>query len=174
MKKSSSTGDAVTVSARLSQFARDRKGAALVEFTLVAPMLVGLMCGLAEFGQALRQYHVMEKGVRDAARYLSRVPANPPCVDASDPNWAGYVTQAQNLAVYGTTSTGTPRFNGWSSPATVTVADPTCTSNPRPNGESLPQITVTATAPYADLGMLSAIGLPAITLSVSHQELKVS
>jgi Flp pilus assembly protein TadG len=152
----------------------ERSGTALLEFTLLAPLLIGLMCGLAEFGQALRQYHVMEKGVRDAARYLSHVGANPPCTGITDPNWATSVTQAQNLAVYGSTSTGTPLFKGWTDTTTVSVPDPACLTNPRTNGASLPQVTVTATAPYADLGMLGFLGLGPITLTVSHQELKVS
>ena len=161
------------LSADLRQFRKDHSGAALVEFTLLAPLLISLMCGLAEFGLALRQYHIMEKGVRDAARYLSRVPANPPCV-AADPNWATYVTQAKNLAIYGVTTTGTPLFSSWTSSATVSVPAPTCLANPRVNGADLPQITVTASAPYADLGLLSVLGLGPITLTVSHQELKVS
>lgn len=164
----------MTFHARLRQLGTDRRGAALVEFTLLAPVLISLMCGLAEFGQALRQYHIMEKGVRDAARYLSRAPANPPCTGTADPNWATYVAQAKNLAVYGSTSTGTALFAGWSDPATVSIPDPPCLANLRANGADLPQITVTATAPYADLGMLGVLGFPAITLSVSHQELKVS
>jgi len=157
----------------LRQFRKDRSGAALVEFTLVAPMLIALMCGLAEFGQALRQYHIMEKGVRDAARYLSRVPASPPCI-AADPNWATYVTQAKNLAIYGATTTGSPLFRGWTNTATVSVPAPTCLVNLRPSGADLPKIKVTATAPYADLGLLSALGFGPITLTVSHEELKVS
>lgn len=160
--------------ADLRRAKRDCSGAALVEFTLVAPLLIGLMCGLAEFGQALRQYHVMEKGVRDAARYLSHIPANPPCTGSADPNWATYVAQARNLAVYGTAAAGAPLFKGWTDPATVSVPDPTCLTNPRTNGADLPQITVTASAPYSDLGLLSALGLGPITLSVSQQELKVS
>ena len=56
----------------LSRFLQAKRGAALVEFTLVAPLLVMLMCGLAEFANAMRQYHIMEKGVRDAGRYLAR------------------------------------------------------------------------------------------------------
>lgn len=161
------------LSANLRQFRQDHSGAALVEFTILAPLLITLMCGLAEFGQALRQYHVMEKGVRDAARYLSRAPANPPCV-AADPNWATYVTQAKNLAVYGVTSTGTALFSGLTT-ATVSVPDPPCVANPRGAlASDLPKITVTATAPYADLGMLSFLGFGPITLTVSHQELKVS
>jgi Flp pilus assembly protein TadG len=160
--------------ARFRHFRRDDQGSALVEFTLLAPMLIGLMCGLAEFGQGLRQYHVMEKGVRDAARYLSHVPANPPCTGTTDPSWATYVTQAQNLAVYGTITSGTPLYKGWTDTTTVSVPSPTCLANPRVNGSDLPQVTVTATAPYSDMGMLSFLGLGPITLSVSHQELKVS
>lgn len=145
-----------------------------MEFTLLIPLLVGLMCGLAEFGRALRQYHVMEKGVRDAARYLSRVPASPPCTGIADANWATYVGQAKNLAVYGVTSGGTALFNGWTSTATIDVPAPVCLANPRANGAELPRITVTASAPFADLGMLSFFGFGPITLTVSHQQLKVS
>jgi Flp pilus assembly protein TadG len=145
-----------------------------VEFTLVAPLLVSLMCGLAEFGQGLRQYHVMQKGVRDAARYLSRVPVNPPCAGGDADAWSAYVTGAQNLAIYGVTTTGSPLFGGWTDPTTVTAPAPTCLANPRVNGADLPQITVTANAPYIDLGLLSFLGLGPITLTVSHQELKVS
>lgn len=162
------------LSANLRQFRKDHSGAALIEFTVLAPLLISLMCGLAEFGQALRQYHVMEKGVRDAARYLSRVPANPPCTGVADASWGAYVIQAQNLAIYGATTTGTPLFKSWTDTATVSVPDPPCVANPRVNGAAMPKITVTATAPYADLGMLSVLGFGPITLTVSHQELKVS
>lgn len=160
---------------------RNCRGAALVEFTLVAPLLIALMCGLAEFGQALRQYHVMEKGVRDAARYLTHVSVNPPCMGATDPpgyTWTQALADAKNLAVYGSVSGSTPLFKSWASTSTVTVDDATCLSNPRdPTGvrvNTLPQITVTASAPYVDLGMLSFLGLGPFTLTVSHQELKVS
>ena len=52
--------------------------------------------------------------------------------------------------------------------------DGTCVANPRVNGIPLAQLTVTAAAPYADLGMLSFLGIGPITLTVSHQELKVT
>lgn len=161
--------------AQLCGLARDRRGAALVEFTLLAPLLIGLMCGLGEFGAALRQYHVMEKGVRDAARFLSRSPADAPCPSAGA-GWAGAVAEAKALALTGATAGTTPLLAGWSDPATVSV-----TVSCADNGGSawhgppqLPVVTVTATAPYADLGMLEALGLTAPTLRVAHQELKVS
>lgn len=160
--------------ATVRRLRQERKGAALVEFTLVAPLLISLMCGLAEFGHALRQYHVMQKGVRDAARYLARAPVEPPCAGGDATAWGTYVVQAQNLAVYGATTSGSPLFKSWTNPATVSAPNPPCLANPRPLGSALPQITVTATAPYVDLGMLSVLGLGPITLTVSHQELKVS
>ena len=164
----------MTVLARLRQLGKESGGAALVEFTLVAPLLISLMCGLAEFGQLLRQYHIMQKGVRDAARYLSHVSAQPPCTGISDPNWGTEVANAQNLAVYGTTTAGTALFAGWADTTTVSVPAPSCLTNPRVNGAPLPQITVTATAPYVDLGMLAFLGIGPISLTVSHQELKVT
>ena len=170
--------------ARLRRLRRDRGGAALVEFTLVAPMLVGLMCGLAEFGNALRQYHIMEKGVRDASRYLAHASVDPPCVGnggaaggTASAGWTQAIAEAKNLAIYGNAAgSGSPLFKTWNNTATVSIAsDPTCLANPRGVSASwLPQVTVTASAPYADLGMLSALGLGPITLTVAHQELKVS
>jgi Flp pilus assembly pilin Flp len=157
----------------LRKLKRQTRGAALVEFTLVAPMLLLLMSGLAEFGNALREYHIMQKGVRDAARYLAHVPANPPCI-AADPNWAGAITEAKHLAVYGTISGGTALFKTWTDVNTVSVNDATCLANPRVNGNLLPKIKVTASALYADLGMFGLMGVTPPTLTVSHEELRVS
>jgi hypothetical protein len=148
----------------------------LVEFTLLAPILIGLMCGLAEFGQALRQVHVMQKGVRDAARYLAAVPVNPACVGVPDPagySWGAAETEAKSLALTGALTGGSPLFRGWSDPATITVDAATCLVNPRPAGLPLARIRVTASAPYADLGMLDFLGLAPPTLTVSHEQLRV-
>jgi Flp pilus assembly protein TadG len=156
---------------------RDTRGTAVLELALLAPLLVGLMVGLAEFGLALRQYHIMEKGVRDAARYLSHVPANPACSGVTDPagyTWSQAKTDAKNLALYGSITGSTPLYNTWSDPATITIDDGTCVANPRgASALPLPKITVTASATFADLGLIGALGFSAPTLTVSHQELKV-
>jgi Flp pilus assembly protein TadG len=178
MKKCSFTGDAMVSLAHLRRLRRENRGAAIVEFTLVAPILITLMCGLAEFSLALRQYHVMEKGVRDAARFLAAVPAHPPCTGIVDPagatSWNTYVAQAKRLAIYGVVSGGTPLSKTWTNLSTVTLSPdpPTCVTTLRPLGGALPKIKVTATATYAGMGMLSAIGIPPMTLTVSHEELK--
>lgn len=44
------------------------RGAALVEFALVAPLLVLLIFGMIEFGMALNDYQSIRQGVRDGAR----------------------------------------------------------------------------------------------------------
>ena len=44
------------------------------EFALVVPFLLLLLIGSIEIGRALRYYHVVKESLRDAARYLSRVP----------------------------------------------------------------------------------------------------
>lgn len=48
-----------------------QRGLAAVEFAIVAPVLLLLMLGVAEFGRALFQYNTLAKAVRDAARYYS-------------------------------------------------------------------------------------------------------
>ena len=54
--------------ARLRRRERREGGAALVEFALVAPLLILLLFGLIEFGMALNDYQSIRQGVRDGAR----------------------------------------------------------------------------------------------------------
>ena len=153
---------------RFPSLLKHRGGAALVEFSLLAPMLILLMCGLAEFANAMRQYHVMEKGVRDAARYVARTPMSGCALNGAA------VTAAQNLALTGRTAGGAPLLANWSDSATVAVTVAACVSNtPRVyrGRDQMPVIQVTASAPYQDLGLLSVIGLGPIDLQVAHQQL---
>lgn len=56
---------------RLRQMLRDERGAALVEATLVFPMMLILTFGLVEFGYAFWQYHAAEKATAVGARWLA-------------------------------------------------------------------------------------------------------
>ena len=49
-------------------------GAAAIEFAFILPMLLLLFTGMIEFGRAMWYYDALDKGARDAARYLSTVP----------------------------------------------------------------------------------------------------
>jgi Flp pilus assembly protein TadG len=152
----------------LLAFFRDQRGASLVEFTLVAPLLILLMCGMAEFANAMRQYHIMEKGVRDAARYVARVQMT----GCTIPGAA--VTAAQNLALTGQMSGGTNLLPTWTNPATVTVTVSTCFNNSAETYRGraqMPIIQVQATAPYTNLGLLEVIGVDDFSLTVRHRQI---
>jgi len=51
--------------------AGDRGGASAVEFALLAPILLLLAVGMAQFGIVLNQYIMLTEAVRDGARLLS-------------------------------------------------------------------------------------------------------
>jgi Flp pilus assembly protein TadG len=152
----------------LSRFVAARRGAALVEFTFVAPILIMLMCGMAEFANAMRQYHVMEKGVRDAGRYLARTEMSGCAFNGTA------VANARNLAITGRISGGSPLFPTWTDPNSVVATVPQCFDNSGGayrGHANMPVIEVTASAPYADLGMLTVLGIDGLALTVSHQQL---
>lgn len=54
---------------RSFRFRRGEKGAAIVEFALVAPILFVIVFGIIEFGMAFWRKQQMTTAVRDAARY---------------------------------------------------------------------------------------------------------
>lgn len=149
----------------------DTNGATLLELTILLPVLVVLSLGVNEFGRALHHNHIVNKSVRDAARYLSRVPVVCPggTIDAAD------ITLARNLALTGYPSGGSPLISYWTDPATVAVAV-SCYDNSagtfRGRAE-IPIVRVNATVAYADLGMLSVLGLSSLTLSGAHEEVVV-
>ena len=57
----------------LTRFA-DEGGVAVIEAAIAFPFLVILMAGLFEFGLIFYNFQLVQTGVRDAGRYLSRVP----------------------------------------------------------------------------------------------------
>ena len=66
-----------------------QRGAAIVEFALLIPMLLLLTFIVIEFGRALMEYNTVAKSVRDASRYLSiQLPGTK-------------FTETRNLVVYG-------------------------------------------------------------------------
>ena len=80
-----------------STTSRKVRGVALVEFTLVLPLLLLLSFITTEFGRALYEYNTVVKSVRNAVRFLSvQTPET-------------LTTEARNMVVYGNTAgTGQP------------------------------------------------------------------
>ena len=161
---------------RLVELAGERSGTSLVEMTIMAPLLIILALGIVEFGRALQDHHVMNKAMRDAARYLARVPVTCPSGSATGTvTNSGDITTAKNLALNGTPTGGSPRVSYWTNPATIAV-EVDCFDNTAGTyrGEpEIPLITVSASVPYQDLGFLSVLGLSAWTFSVHHQQMHI-
>jgi Flp pilus assembly protein TadG len=51
---------------------RDRRGSAAAEMALVAPLLCTILIGSVELGNLFYDEHILQKAVRDAARYAAR------------------------------------------------------------------------------------------------------
>ena len=101
----STVRQAVIQSKTMRSLWRDSEGTALVEATIVIPVLLALVLGVFEFSALFWQQQLISTGVRDATRYLSR---------SLNPSTPAVETAAENLAVTGSTSGGTPRVSGWS------------------------------------------------------------
>jgi Flp pilus assembly protein TadG len=145
----------------------DDSGSVAVEAALALPFVIAFAFAIFEFGGMLYSYEMVQTGVRDAARYLARVP-DP---DASE-------TQAKAIAVTGSpTGSGATRVAGWSArDVTVSYA-----SAPNPvdaatglrayrGGDPLRIVTVGTTFQPRGLGLLSVIGLGPIQVTATHTE----
>lgn len=145
---------------------RDTEGTALIEASILAPVLFALMLGTFEFAWYFHKQQLVESGVRDAARYLARTTA-----DGSNPCSSTYVANAQNIAVTGVTSGGTARVSGWAA-GSVTMSCSTFSnsSNYYQGGTTI--YLVTASTSFADpsLGLFGALSLSVPNLTASHTE----
>ena len=59
---------------RVRALLRDQSAAAAVEMALVIPFLLVLMLGAVDVGNYFHSEHVVDKAVRDAARFAARLP----------------------------------------------------------------------------------------------------
>jgi Flp pilus assembly protein TadG len=133
---------------------KDREGSALVEGTVLMPVLAALFFGVYEFSYIFYQQHLVSTGVRDAGRYLARV---------RDPTLGNCQTNARNLAATGSISGGSLRVTGWN-PADVAIAVTGAAGDQ--------SIQVTGSFTYAPLGFWGFFGFTIPTISVTHRERK--
>jgi hypothetical protein len=96
----------------------DRSGAAAAEMALVTPLLILLMAATFELGHYFLSEHVVQKSVRDAARYAARLPitAYPGCVLSPAAE-----SQIRKLARTGSPDGTVQRLQGWTNDNMVTV-----------------------------------------------------
>jgi Flp pilus assembly protein TadG len=153
---------------------RSTDGSALVEATVLTPVLIFLFFGVFEVSWYFYNQQLAEIGVRDAARYLARGPyitnfiseGTDPCQNLIN------VAAAKNLAVTGTTDgSGSVRVKGWTT-ATVSINCAPFDNSSRAY-EGPPTIyRVTVSTFFADpaLGYLGLLGLSTKHIRASHTE----
>ena len=107
---------------------RDARGAAAVEFALVLPVVLLLVCGIVDFGRALNIQITLSGAAREGARWVALGQGNP--------------TTRVNLAIAGTVPAAS---TAWTA----------CPANPPPS--SSVNTTVTVTSTYTLLTPLNAL-----------------
>jgi Flp pilus assembly protein TadG len=158
---------------------RNRDGSALLEASILMPMLFSLVLGVYEFSWYFYQQQLVEAGVRDAARYMARVPVSNtttnPCSlsDANGTSFATYVANAQNIAATGqTASGGTARVKGWTA-ANVSIPCPLSSSPTGTYADGATTMWIVSVSTNFDdpsLGLFGFLGLKKPKISASHQE----
>ena len=158
----------------IAKLVRDQTGAALAEAVVTVPVLLVLFLGVYEFSWVFYQQQLIEIGIRDAARYLSRISIGNPCSQTS------FVANAQNLATTGSIDASTPSrvctgSTCWGA-GQVTIS---CAQSSDPGSYLLPDgsystgpyiITVTTSFPDPSLGFFSFLGLTPPNISFTHSE----
>jgi Flp pilus assembly protein TadG len=175
---------------RLLHLLRNESATAAAEMALVLPMLLTLMFGAFELGNYFQSEHVLQKAVRDAARYAARLPmtdtstgtVNYDC--SSNTVSTAAQTSIQEVARFndptGTTDKATSRLSGWTgdSMATVTLACDSSSSDSYvnngvyagfPDSGAVPVITVSATVPYNMLFGSYVFGSATLNLNATSQ-----
>ena len=158
------------------RLASDCSGASAAELALALPLLLILMFAPFELGYYFLSEHVVQKSVRDAARYASRLPMSsyPGCTPT-----AAAEEQIRRVAKAGdpdgdwnNDGTQDQRLHGWTADNMVTVAVSCDTSGTYtgiyvdfPMG--VPIVTVTADVPYPTL--LGEVGLGVTSLNLNAQ-----
>ena len=162
--------------AKALSFWRDEDGSALVEATIVMPLLIGFFLGVFEFSWFLYNQQLVVSGLRDAARYMTRIELTDgnrdPCAQ-KDQNGVLYTADAANIATTAEAVGGSARVSGWSA-ADVTIS---CVSSAALEGDeyadgSTSMTIIDVATRFADpsLGLFASLGLKPPMLSFSHQE----
>lgn len=147
------------MSGRRTSLRRSCRGSAGVEMALVLPLLLLIMFGSVEMGNFFLSEHVVQKGVRDGARFAARLP-----LASLTPSGCGLTTdtttldEIKNVARTGDPDAADDRLGFWDSNSTVSVGV-ACTDASSWSTKGVyadfpagaPVITVTASVPYQPL-----------------------
>jgi Flp pilus assembly protein TadG len=92
----------VRITGKLFRFAREERGAQLVELAIVLPIFLMMFGAAAEFGRYFYEYTTLDKAARAGSRYLASAAVN-----------SNEDARAKNIVIYGNPDgTGTPIVKG--------------------------------------------------------------
>lgn len=151
----------------LAKWARSDDGAALVEFTLMLPIMILLFAVIIEGGRMFWSYQAAVSGVRDAARYLARVAPGDIC--SAGGSVAGYTSDLETIV-----RTGASGYSIFPTGLTITAVTPSlsCTTgsyrvSPAPVVEVTANLTITF--PFANVFAFNGTARPTINTVISDQ-----
>ena len=153
------------------------RGSAGAEFSLVLPLLLTVVFGSIEVGRLLHDYHVINKGVRDGTRFLSRVPVTCDSLGAGSFTNAADITTAKNLTLTGTVDTpsapGDYLLGYWDDANTITY-QVQCVTNASYEGAFfgrpfIPAITGAAVVPFSFIFGSLLFSSSSITITANHK-----
>ena len=98
---------------------KQQRGIVVIEAVIILPVVLFLILAVAELCNAMLQYNVLTRAVRDSARYAANVAEAGAGVQITLN--ATKISATQNLAAYGTTGAGTAILPGLT-PANITVS----------------------------------------------------
>jgi Flp pilus assembly protein TadG len=104
----------------MKRHSQHEKGSSLVEFSLILPLLILIISGVADFGRAYHDYIIISNASREGARFASHFPDNESGIQSTTANEAlnsGITIQSSLVSVTGLNSVG-------GNPITVTVEYP--------------------------------------------------
>jgi hypothetical protein len=162
------------ISRSLCRFRKEERGAALVEFTFVLPIMLIFFAVTIEGARMMWSYQAASAGVRDASRYLALVA--PPNVCISQTAIQTWLEDPKNEDVYDTFSVIVQEAISGGSiyPGDVTInsVTPTCHHGEHTGlhfGLVLVSASITIDFPFGGLFALIGGSLPGFTATVADQ-----
>jgi Flp pilus assembly protein TadG len=149
--------------------ARRQRGAAMVEFAIVLPLLLVIFFGLVETGRALILQHQLLRQTEAAARYLGRAYQGLNADCSIGPNWSSASDVAAALLVYGSEAAGsTPLIADMESDDVDTAAE----QRTVPGFGNACVVTVTASVAYPSIfgDTIPLLGIAQPTLQARSEE----
>ena len=154
----------------------DQSGSVMMESIFVIPTLLVIGLGVFEFGNFFYQRHLIEAGVRDAARYIASFPKGSTAEE----------DDAKEIALTGEIGGSNYRVSYWQDKSTIQFVHATANAGGISyNGDTISlrnsytaggnvvvdKVEARAQVPYQSLGFLTGFfGLGNLTIRVSHEE----